>query len=191
MFAARLPHPGLAPRPQQSLLLPTASVPKGIAPHGDTVGAAVQPEAPPAPATTGSAASDLEEGQAGAGRGEERAEVPSGPLCMGRDGRRLCRSRVAPAETLGPLHPRTAHSQVEDVPCSSRSQCGFTAEPPTQAATALLAQPHGQHSLLPTSRPQSPPGARPSSSPANIPQNCSQTRPWTEPQNEAHMTLHI
>lgn len=52
------------------------------------------------------------------------------------------------AETLGPLHPRTAHSRVEDVPRSSRSLCGFTAEPPTQAATALWAQLQGQHSLL-------------------------------------------
>ena len=151
MFAARLPHPGLAPRPQQSLLLPTASVPKGIAPHGDTVGAAVQPEASPAPATTGSAASDLEEGQAGAGRGEERAEVPSGPLCMGRDGRRLCRSRVAPAETLGPLHPRTAHSRVEDVPpaAAGASVASRLSLPPRQPQPCWPSRMVNTHSFLP------------------------------------------
>ena len=84
--------------------------PHGIGPqrHSSPWGhsrATVQPEASPAPAATGSAASDLEERQAGAGCGEERAEVPSGPLCMGREGRRLCRSRAAPGRDRGSAAP--------------------------------------------------------------------------------------
>ena len=150
MFAARLPHPSLAPRPQQSLPLPMASVPKGIARHGDTVGRLsslrplpLQPPRAQQPVTWKSGRRELAVGRKG-------RKCPLGPSAWEeRDA--ACAGVGRPlAETVGLLHPRTAHSRVEDVPRSSRSQCGFTAEPPTQAATALLAQRHGQpHSFLP------------------------------------------